>query len=69
MSRVACLGKLKHSPIGYTGPLNRHLLAFTSAVATVRSALRDLMEMSIATLFLNADAERERDDLSELGLE
>ncbi|TKA63053.1 hypothetical protein B0A49_09019 [Cryomyces minteri] len=71
ISRVACLGKLRHGPIGYTGPLSRHILAYHSMTTAVRRDLRDLVEMCIATLFLAGDADREdgcRKDFAEMGL-
>ncbi|KAI9763500.1 MAG: hypothetical protein M1835_007801, partial [Candelina submexicana] len=67
--RIACLVKLRHRPIGFTGPLSRNLLAYHSLTSTVRQSLRDLVETSLATLLLNGDAERDRDDWEELGLE
>ena len=69
ISRVACLGKLQHKPIGYTGPLNRFLLAFNAVISAVRDNLRNLLEMSAATLLLNGDAERDRKDLTDIGIE
>jgi hypothetical protein len=69
ISRVASLGKLHHQSIGYTGPLSRQLLGYNSMISAVRSALRDLTEACLATLFLNGDADRNRDDFAALGLE
>lgn len=74
VSRIACLGKLSHAPIGYTGPLSRHLLAYHSMISAVRSSLRDLAEVTLVTLLLNGDAHRGelphgRKDYTELGLE
>ncbi len=69
ISRVACLGKLRHKPIGFTGPLSRNLLAFHSFIYAVRESLRDLVEMTLANLLLNGDADRDRDDWVDLGLE
>ncbi|KAI9718407.1 MAG: hypothetical protein M1812_004128 [Candelaria pacifica] len=69
VSRIACLGKLRHRTIGFTGPLSRNLLAYHSLTSAVRQSLRDLVETSLATLLLNGDAERDRDDWEELSLE
>jgi len=69
VSRIACLGNLRHKPIGFTGPLSRHLLAYHSMVSAVRSTLRDLAEVSLTTLLLNGDAKRDLPNLNELGME
>jgi hypothetical protein len=61
VSRVAVLGKLHHKPTGYSGPLSRQLLAYRSMVSEVRAGLRDLIEMSLLSLFLGDDNEVERD--------
>ena len=55
-----------HPTIGYTGPLSRHLLAYHAMVTEVRKGLRDLVEMTLAVLFLEADAERVREDLLDI---
>lgn len=72
ISRVASLGKLQHKAIGYTGPLNRHMLAYHSIIDAVRKTDRDLAEVSLTTLLLNGDASREEvtnhpDDLIDIG--
>ena len=59
ISRVACLGQLAHKPIGYTGPLSRHLLAYKSIVSALRQAQRDLLDMSLCTLFLDGAVDRQ----------
>ncbi|KAI9678574.1 MAG: hypothetical protein M1817_005631 [Caeruleum heppii] len=69
ISRVACLGKLRHKPIGFTGPLSRNLLAYHSFISAVRGSLRDLVEMVMINLLLNGDADRERNDWVDLGLD
>lgn len=61
--------KLTHEAIGFTGPLSRHLLGFNSMIAAVERGLRDLVEMCLATLLLNGDAEREKIDVMAVGLE
>ncbi|KAM5473767.1 hypothetical protein MferCBS49748_000731 [Microsporum ferrugineum] len=68
VSRVACFGKIQHKPIGYSGPLSRQLLSFRALISTVRSTLRDLMEVILASLLLSGDANRDRDDWTELSL-
>ncbi|KAI5302343.1 alpha mannosidase-like protein, partial [Ascosphaera pollenicola] len=45
ISRAATIGKLRHQPIGYSGPLNRQTLAFRSQISAVRKTLRDLIEV------------------------
>ncbi|KAK3327794.1 temperature dependent protein affecting M2 dsRNA replication [Cercophora scortea] len=69
ISRCATLLKLRHEPVGYTGPLNKNLLAFRSLGAEVRSADRDLVDSIVASMFLYAQAKRKRDDLWQLGHE
>ena len=68
VSRLASLGKLRHQPVGYTGPLSRHLLAYQSMTATVHASLRDLIEMSLATMFLDGMVARERDNWMDIAL-
>ncbi|KAJ6144472.1 hypothetical protein N7470_008367 [Penicillium chermesinum] len=68
VSRVACIGKLQHKNIGYSGPLSRQLLCYRSLISEVRSALRNLVEVVLASLLLSGEADRDRNDWSELGL-
>lgn len=68
VSRVACLGRLVHQPQGYSGPLSRHLLAYHAIIAAVQAALRDLVEMSVVTMFLDGYVDRDRDDWMEIAL-
>ena len=68
VSRVACLGKIRHQAKPYSGPLSRHLLAYQSLISSVRSALRDLLEMILAAMFLEGSVNRERDDWMDLSL-
>lgn len=68
ISRTASLGKLRHKPQGYTGPLSRHLLSYYSVISSLHSTLRDLLEMSLVTMFLGGHIDRERDDWMELSL-
>ena len=67
ISRCATLLKLRHQTNGYTGPLNKNLLAFRSLSATVREANRDLIEGIVTSMFISGQSERERDDYLELG--
>ena len=68
VSRVACLGKIRHQPIGYSGPLSQHLLSYYSVISTLQASLRDLVEMSLATMFLEGYVTRDRDDWMGLSL-
>lgn len=67
VSRVACLAKLKHNSIGFTGPLSRHTLAYTGMATAVRSNLRNLIETSLCGLLLDGHVSREMslDDLAD----
>lgn len=66
ISRCASLLKLRHQANGYTGPLSKNLLAFRSLVSEVRSADRDLIEAILASMFMYAQAKRNRDNGWEL---
>lgn len=55
-----------HPAKGYSGPLSRHLLAYHSLITEVRLCLRDLLEMNLAVMFLEADVERIREDLLDI---
>lgn len=68
ISRTACLGKLRHQARGYSGPLSRHLLSYHSIISSLHATLRDLMEMSLATMFLEGHVDRERSDWMDLSL-
>lgn len=67
ISRCATLLKLRHQTNGYTGPLNKNLLAFRSLSATVREANRDLVEGIVASMFIHGQSNRDRDDWLEIG--
>lgn len=69
VSRVACLGRMRHKSIGFTGPLSRHLLAYHSIISAVRGSLRDLVEMSLCTMLLNGNVSRDTTEreLTEMG--
>ncbi|KAK5133335.1 hypothetical protein LTR08_007860 [Meristemomyces frigidus] len=69
VSRIASLGLFRHSTIGYTGPLSRHLLAYHQMTAAVRSALRDLLEMHACQMLLSGAVARDvpASELTDLG--
>ncbi|GAB0132619.1 hypothetical protein EsDP_00001049 [Epichloe bromicola] len=62
ISQCATLLKLRHQVYGYTGPLNKSLLAFRSLSTAVREADRDLIEAIVASMFMYGQCKRERDD-------
>lgn len=62
ISQAATLLKLRHQAYGYTGPLNKGLLAFRSLSSAVREADRDLIEAIVASMFMYGQCKRERDD-------
>lgn len=68
MSRVACIAKLQHKNIGYSGPLSREMLCYRSLISEVRATLRNLIEVVLAGLFLNGDADRDRTDWTDMSL-
>lgn len=68
VSRVACIAKLQHKPIGYSGPLSRQLLCYRSLVSEVRTSLRNLIEVVLASLLLSGEVSRDRKDWVELAV-
>ncbi|OQE10366.1 hypothetical protein PENVUL_c004G00644 [Penicillium vulpinum] len=68
VSRVACVAKLQHKSIGYSGPLSRQLLCYRSLISEVRSALRNLIEVVLTGLLLSGDADRDRNDWTEMAI-
>ncbi|KAJ5433062.1 uncharacterized protein N7458_012218 [Penicillium daleae] len=68
VSRVACIAKLQHKPIGYSGPLSRQLLCYRSLVSEVRTSLRNLIEIVLASLLLSGEVSRDRKDWVELAV-
>lgn len=62
ISKTACLGRIRHKPMGFVGPLDRQLLTFAWKITAVRRSVRDLLETVTTSMFLNGDVERERDD-------
>lgn len=70
ISRVACLGSLRHNAVGYSGALSRHLLGYKSVISVVRQSQRDLLDMSLCTMFLDGAIDRQlsEKDLKTCGL-
>ncbi|KAK5185906.1 hypothetical protein LTR44_001955 [Exophiala sp. CCFEE 6388] len=66
ISRIACLGRIRHKPMGFVGPLDRQLLTYAWKITAIRTSLRDLLETVITSMFLNGDIERERSDWTTL---
>jgi hypothetical protein len=66
ISRCATLLRLRHQANGYTGPLSKNLLVYHSLITEIRAADRDLVEAILASMFMYAQAKRERDDGWEL---
>ncbi|RDA90342.1 hypothetical protein CP533_6018 [Ophiocordyceps camponoti-saundersi (nom. inval.)] len=62
ISRLATLLEMRHQVYGYTGPLNKSLLAFRSLSSAAREAARDLMEAIVASMFMYGQSKRERND-------
>jgi hypothetical protein len=48
--------------MGFVGPLDRQLLTFAWKITAVRTTLRDLLETILTSMFLNGDADRDRED-------
>ena len=68
VSRVACLGKLIHQPKAYSGPLSRHLHGYHAIISALQASLRDLVEMSLVTMFLEGYVARDRNDWMDIAL-
>ena len=66
ISKTACLGRIRHKPMGFVGPLDRQLLTFAWKITAVRTSLRDLLETVMTSMLLNGDVERDRDDWTAL---
>ena len=67
VGRTACLLKLRHKSIGYTGPLSKNFLSYYSIIKSVREADRDLLEAITVSMFMNHQVNRVRDDYGYLG--
>ena len=66
ITKVACFGRLRHGSIGYSGPLDREMLAFQFMISAVRTSLRDLMETVLVSMCLNGEVDRNRSDWSDI---
>jgi hypothetical protein len=66
ITKVACFGRLKHGCIGYSGPLDREMLAFQFMINAVRTGLRDLLETILVSMCLSGEVDRNRSDWSEI---
>ncbi|KIW64249.1 hypothetical protein PV04_09196 [Phialophora macrospora] len=62
ISKIACLSRIQHKSMGFVGPLDRQLLTFAWKITAVRTTLRDLLETILTSMFLNGDANRDRED-------
>ncbi|KAK9462683.1 temperature dependent protein affecting M2 dsRNA replication-domain-containing protein [Lipomyces oligophaga] len=58
ISQVASLVPINHKPIGFSGPLNRTLLAFNSFGAKYIKEARSMIEVVLLSLLANGDANR-----------
>lgn len=68
IGRTACLLKLRHQNLGYTGPLSKNYLAFNSLVKAVQESDRDILEAIVVSMFLSNQISRhERHDYGDLG--
>lgn len=68
IGRTACLLKLRHGGLGYTGPLSKNLLAFHSIIQAIRETDRDLVEAVMVSMFMSGQASRrDRKDWTQIG--
>lgn len=68
VGRTACLLKLRHQNLGYTGPLSKNYLAFISLIKTIQEADRDILEAAVVSMFLSNQISREeRHDCGDIG--
>lgn len=58
ISRAACLLKIRHATIGYTGPLSKNFLSYHSLIKSIRDTDRDLIEAIVAAMLLSGQAVR-----------
>ena len=66
ISKVACLSRIRHKPMGFVGPLDRQLLTFAWKITAVRTTLRELLETIMTSMLLNGDVDRDREDWIQL---
>ncbi|KAB8296693.1 hypothetical protein EYC80_002114 [Monilinia laxa] len=67
ISRAACLLKIRHSPIGYTGPLSKNFLSYHSIIKAIRETDRDLIEAIVASMLLSGQVVRNVNQYQGLG--
>jgi hypothetical protein len=67
IGRTACLLKVRHKSIGYTGPLSKNFLSYHSIIKAVREADRDLLEAITVSMLMRNQVKRDRNDYTELG--
>lgn len=67
ISRSACLLKIRHAPIGYTGPLSKNFLSYHSIIKSIRDADRDLIEAIVASMLLSGQVIRNVKEYQGLG--
>jgi hypothetical protein len=58
ISRTACLLKVRHQQIGYTGPLSQNFLSFYSIIKEIREADRDLLEALAVSMLLGGEVDK-----------
>ncbi|KAM3088260.1 hypothetical protein ACMFMG_002314 [Clarireedia jacksonii] len=67
ISRTACLLKLRHQAIGYTGPLSKNFLAYHSLIKSIRDSDRELIEAIVASMLLSGQVVRDKKQYDRLG--
>ncbi|KAJ8069399.1 hypothetical protein OCU04_003054 [Sclerotinia nivalis] len=67
ISRSACLLKIRHAPIGYTGPLSKNFLSYHSIIKSIRDTDRDLIEAIVASMLLSGQVTRNVKEYQGLG--
>ncbi|KAI0999191.1 hypothetical protein K3495_g9005 [Podosphaera aphanis] len=68
IGRTACLLKLRHRNLGYTGPLSKNFLSYNSLIKAVQETDRDILEAIVASMFMSNQISRhERHNYADLG--
>lgn len=67
ISRAACLLKVRHSAIGYTGPLSKNFLSYHSIIKSIRDTDRELVEAIVASMLLSGQVVRDVKQYQGLG--
>ncbi|KAI9640216.1 hypothetical protein NHQ30_011454 [Ciborinia camelliae] len=67
ISRAACLLRIRHSPIGYTGPLSKNFLSYHAIIKSIRDTDRDLIEAIVASMLLSGQVIRDVKQYQGLG--